>query len=692
MTAAHVPRHDLDAEAAVLSACLLDTTGAALDQARALVSAESWYRPAHRLVWEAACWLADRSEPVDVVTVAGRLKTLDRAAEVGGVSWLSALCDAAPHVANVEAYARTVRDTWTQRAVVATLQRAIAEGYGDVGDVRAWASSVEESLAKLSADSRTRRTSDFVGDVVRDVFERVRDGKAGLRVRTGLRSLDEKLTSQVGDLVIIAARPGMGKTALVGGIAVTVGLSESDAEHAAALMLSAEMDRPQIAQRLLSAEAKVPLSALRHANVGEYAWASLTQSAQRLDACALVLDDKPAPTLAHVRSTIRETKRNLTKWETTTGKPRALRLVIVDYLQIMGVDREKGKNREQETSELSRGLKQIAREEEVVVFALSQLNRGVEARANKRPLLSDLRESGAIEQDADAIVFVYRDEYYNPKGAKGVAECLVAKNRNDATGRAFVKFEGAYTMFSDLSVSEEEQLRREAKEDLAMTMMVMMTIDQANELAHLRKRATELQADNTRLHLKAEAALSRENNLMKEVDCLRDVLGQGDESKVALAQRDEAKLAARLADQCCESVRAVLVDVTKERNDAAAALVAANAAIAECRQALLDAQREMASVTESRDVLASWRAIPPELARLYAAAQRMLTKMGDDTQRLKLAEECAEYIAEAMREDERFCAERLYAELHDVLTVALSLCEPALMAASAERLEGRLST
>jgi replicative DNA helicase len=464
VTAAHVPRHDLDAEAAVLSACLLDPTGAALDQARTIVSSESWYRPAHRLVWDAACWLADRSEPVDVVTVAGRLKTIDRAAEVGGVPWLSALCDAAPHVANVEAYARTVRDTWTQREVVATLQRAIAEGYGDVGDVREWASSVEGSIAKLSVAS-ARRTSDFVGDVVRDVFERVRDGKAGLRVRTGLRSLDERLSSQVGDLVIIAARPGMGKTALVGGIAVAVGLSESDTEHAAALMLSAEMDRAQIAQRLLSAEAKVPLSALRHANVGDYGWASLTQSAQRLDACALVLDDKPAPTLAHVRSVIRETKRNLAKWETPTGKPRALRLVIVDYLQIMGVDREKGKNREQEISELSRGLKQIAREEEVVVFALSQLNRGVEARANKRPLLSDLRESGAIEQDADAIVFVYRDEYYNPKGAKGVAECLVAKNRNDATGRAFVKFEGVFTLFSDLSVSEEEQLRRESKED-----------------------------------------------------------------------------------------------------------------------------------------------------------------------------------------------------------------------------------
>lgn len=463
--AAHVPRHDLDAEAAVLSACLLDTTGAALDQARALVSAESWYRPAHRLVWEAACWLADRSEPVDVVTVAGRLKTLDRAAEVGGVPWLSALCDAAPHVANVEAYARTVRDTWTQRAVVATLQRAIAEGYGDVGDVRAWASSVEESLAKLGADSITRRTSDFVGDVVRDVFERLRDGKSGVRVPTGLRSLDERLNSQVGDLVIVAARPGMGKTALVGGIAVTVGLSESDTEHPAALMFSAEMGREQITQRLLAAEAKVPLSALRAANIGDYGWASLTQSAQRLDGCALVLDDKPAPRLAHIQSEIRETKRSLAKWPTTTGKPRVLRLVIVDYLQIMGVEHEKGKNREQEISELSRGLKEIARSEGVVVFALSQLNRGVEARANKRPLLSDLRESGAIEQDADAIVFVYRDEYYNPGGPKGVAELLIAKNRSGSTGRAFVKFQGAFTLFSDLSVSEEEQLRRESKED-----------------------------------------------------------------------------------------------------------------------------------------------------------------------------------------------------------------------------------
>ena len=293
----------------------------------------------------------------------------------------------------------------------------------------------------------------------------------------------------------------------------------------------------------------------------------------------------------------------------------------------------------------------------------------------------------------------------------------------------------------------------------------------------LRRRETELQADNTRLHLKAEAALNREHNLMREVDALRDVLGQGDGSK-ALAQRDEAMLKARIAEQGYEGARAVLADVTKERdearalngemaakldrakadsdaasrtignltrerdqachkrdeaegltsayrkaldriadvlgkmpgeitldaaervvrerNDATAALVAANASIAECRQALLDAQREMVSVTESRDVLALWRAIPPELVRLYKVARKSLSMHGTAAQMSKLAEECGEYVAEHSRLRPRYSdpfvyAERVRAEIHDVLTVALSLCEPALMAKAAERLEGRLA-
>lgn len=285
----------------------------------------------------------------------------------------------------------------------------------------------------------------------------------------------------------------------------------------------------------------------------------------------------------------------------------------------------------------------------------------------------------------------------------------------------------------------------------------------------LRRRETELQSDNTRLHLKAEAALNREHNLMREVDALRDVLGQGDGSKVALTQRDEAILKARIAEQGYESARAVLADVTKERdearalngemaanldrakgdsdaasrtigdltreldtartschqwrskvdaaravmsaerdesigeaakrlvaerNDATAALVAANASIAECRQALLDAQRDMVSVTESRDVLASWRAIPPELARLYRAAQRSIAnaKYHVTAQRWKLSEECGEFVAAWCKDAARTAESEIKHEIHDVLTVALSLCEPALMARAAERLEGRLAT
>ena len=463
MTAAHVPRHDLDAEAAVLSAVLLDPS--ALDRVRRLLSSESWYRPAHRRVWDAACALADASEPVDAVTVAGWLKARDRLSEVGGAAWLATLVDAAPSVAHVESYAATVAAAAVQRRAVAECQRAVAEGYGDVGDVRAWVRDIEGRLASL-VQGATQRRAAFLDEVVREVVIGIRDQRQGHRVRSGLRSLDDALSCHAGDLVVVAGRPGMGKSALVGGIAVSVGLAQTDEEHQAAVIFSAEMGREQVAQRMLAAEAGVPLGALRHANVSPDGWTRLTGAAQKLEGCALVLDDTAAPKLAHVRSVVRETKRLLEQWPSGDDRPRTLRLVVVDYLQIMGTTSEKkGQNREQDISELSRGLKELARAEGVVVVALSQLNRGVEARSNKRPLLSDLRESGAIEQDADAIVFVYRDEYYNPKGPQNVAELLVAKNRNGSTGRAFVKFTGAFTMFSDLTESEEEQLRREAKED-----------------------------------------------------------------------------------------------------------------------------------------------------------------------------------------------------------------------------------
>lgn len=458
---ATVPRHDLDAEAAVLSAVLLDAS--ALDVVRPLLAEESWYSPAHRRVWEAACSLADASAPVDVVTVAAWLKARDRLAEVGGVAWLARLVDAAPAVAHVGSYAATVAATATQRRVVAECQRAAAEGYGDIGDVHGWARDVEARIAALVGGGVERRAA-FVGDVVRDVVRNARDRGAGHRVRLGLRSLDSVLACHAGDLVVVAGRPGMGKSAVVGGAAVHVGLAEEPEEFQSAIIFSAEMGREQVTQRMLAAEARVPVSALRHANVPDDGWTRLTGAAQVLDRCATVIDDTPAPKLAHIRATIRETKRLLERWPSSDERPRVLRLVVVDYLQIMGVSGDRKNNREQDISELSRGLKEIARSENVVVIALSQLNRGVESRANKRPLLSDLRESGAIEQDADAIVFVYRDEYYNPNGRAGVAELLVAKNRNGATGRAFCRFEGPYTMFSDLSESEEAQLQKETKE------------------------------------------------------------------------------------------------------------------------------------------------------------------------------------------------------------------------------------
>lgn len=475
MTAlARVPAHDLDAEAAVLSAVILDPEAAT---ALSALPVEALYSPANRLIWQACQALAEVGTPIDAVTVANWLKSRERLAEVGGVPYLAKITDSAPSVANIGAYVAIVASAAKQRAIVSVCQRLAAEGYGDVGDVDAWAQQAEAMLYEIASSGSSKRAALApMRTIVREAFAALARGEApgGSRIFSGIPALDEALSVSAGDLVVLAARPGMGKSALAAGWAAHVALppvdgfdARVDNGHGASLIFSVEMDRAQVAQRLVCAQARFPLPAFRRGDVHGPSWGELQQAAQVVQDLACWVDDTPAPTIAHLRGSIQSVKRQLGT-EPQWGGVVPLRLVVVDYLQLLKPAQRKGQNREQEVAELTRQAKELAREERVAIVLLSQLNRGVEQRANKRPTIADLRESGAIEQDADSIVFVYRDEYYDKTSrAKGRAELLVEKQRNGPQGRAIAAFDGAFTLFRELTDSERRQLESEREDEPA---------------------------------------------------------------------------------------------------------------------------------------------------------------------------------------------------------------------------------
>lgn len=484
---ARVPVHDLDAEQALLSAVLLvaDASTQPVDAALAMrtlaeIPPTDFYGRPNRLVWEACRALAEARQGIDVVTVAGWLKSRERLAEVGGIAHLSKVNDSAPSVANLEAYARIVRGHAKQRAIVATCQKIAAEGYTQANDVDEWATDVQRQIHALaSLKSARRETMAPMRTIVRDVVAKLAAGEApaGDRIFSGIAALDEVLTMSATDLVIVAARPGMGKSALAAGIAAHVATAPREGFDArvengqgAAIIFSAEMGRDQIGQRLVCAGAKYPVAALRRGIVAENAWGALQQAAQDAQSLALWVDDEGTLDVPYIAGRIAQVKAELATDPQWQGEV-PLKLVVVDYIQLMkGKRGSRAGNREQEIAEITRELKMLAKKEEVPIIALSQLNRGVETRANKRPTMADLRESGAIEQDADAIVFVYRDEYYDKESrAKGRVELLVEKQRNgESPARAIAAFDGAYTLFRELTDSERRQLEQEADDEVRM--------------------------------------------------------------------------------------------------------------------------------------------------------------------------------------------------------------------------------
>lgn len=451
-----VPPHDLQAEAAVIAACLLD--GATIDLVAPLLEASDFYSDAHRLFWDALSDLRSAGTPADVITVVGWLRSRQLIARAGGPKYLGELLDATPAVANVAAHALIVRQRSRLRRVIAVCQKYAAEGYGRIDEAQEFLDLVETEIHSI-VHAAEAQNSIRLRESLAKAFTKLADAAARGDTITGTScgfvDLDQKTAGlHRGDLMIVAARPGMGKTSFVLNVAVNVATPTPNRPPLGAAIFSLEMPEEQLSQRMVCSEARVDLAKMRQNLLNHLDWEALTTAAGRLSALPIEIDDSPAISLLDLRSKARRIQSEMRREGVELG------LVVVDYLQLMRTKASKYSNREQEISEISRGLKQLAKELGVPVIALSQLNRGVEARAGKsgkRPMLSDLRESGSLEQDADIVVLLYRDEYYNRDTQdRGIAELIIAKQRNGPTGTVRTRFISHCTRFEDLAPGDYE--------------------------------------------------------------------------------------------------------------------------------------------------------------------------------------------------------------------------------------------
>jgi replicative DNA helicase len=438
--AGYLPPQDLDAEESVLGALLLNET-AILAVSEVIADPNDFYREAHANVYRAVLSLLARSEPIDAVTVSDELERMGKLEDVGGRGFVFGLSSSVTAASNVKSHAQIVHDLALLRRMIGAGHEIAQIGYERQGDVRDLLDRAESTIFSVAQE---RQTSELVpvSDLLSEEFERISkmasDGSALTGVPSGLKSLDE-ITSgfQKSNLVILAARPSMGKTSLALGIARHLGVEA----NVPVVIFSLEMSRSEIAQRLISSEARVDSTRLRLGTLREEDWVRVADACDRLSRAPIYVDDSPGINLMEIRSKARRLKM----------REPDLGMVLVDYLQLMSAP-EMAESRVQEISQISRSLKVLARDLDVPVLALSQLSRAVESRTDKRPLLSDLRESGSIEQDADVVMFIYRDDYYNKESEKpGIAELIIAKHRNGAVGATDLAFLSHHTTFSDLA-------------------------------------------------------------------------------------------------------------------------------------------------------------------------------------------------------------------------------------------------
>lgn len=440
-----IPPQNLEAEQSVLGAILLEND--ALNSVMEILQKSDFYSESHRKIFSAMLDLYERNEPVDLITLSTQLKDKNLLEDIGGASRLASLVDSVPSAANIAYYAKIVKEKAILRGLIGTATEIANRCYDTAGsDVENILDEAEHDIFEISSN-KTRTSFSPIREIIKDSFRTIEKLYEKKKLVTGVPTGFEKIDNitsglQKSDLIIIAGRPSMGKTAFALDIARHAAIKER--VHVA--VFSLEMSKEQLVIRMLSSEAGVDSQRLRKGFLGETDWPKLTAAAGKLSEAPIFIDDTPAITALEVKAKARRLKAE-----------SGLGLIILDYLQLMRSPRFKD-SREQEISEISRSLKALAKELNVPVVALSQLNRKVEDRTNKRPQMADLRESGAIEQDADVIAFIYRDEVYNrseDNPERGIAEINIGKQRNGPVGTAKLVFLEKYTCFENLALSDE---------------------------------------------------------------------------------------------------------------------------------------------------------------------------------------------------------------------------------------------
>ncbi len=440
-TIGRIPPHNIEAEQAVLGCMLLDAD--IIPTVTELIRSEDFYREDHREICEAILDITEKAGPVDIITVSEQLQLRGTLEQTGGLDYLATIAGAVPTTANARHYTKIVEEKSLLRKLIKASSEIAAMSF-DASDEAVYVldkaeKSIFDILQKRSAQGFTH-----IKDVLLDTFNRLEElynSKSYITgIPTGFTDLDLKTAGlQNSDLILIAARPGMGKTAMALNIAQYAAVQK----HVPVAIFNLEMSKDQLVNRMLSSEVMVDSQKMRTGKLEDADWNKIAQALAPLSEAPIYIDDTPGVSVMDIRAKCRRLKLE-----------KNLGLVVIDYLQLMQ-GRGRSENRQQEVSEISRSLKILAKELNVPVVTMSQLSRGPESRNDHRPMLSDLRESGAIEQDADIVMFLYRDDYYNAETEKkNIAEVIIAKHRNGSTGTVELRWFGEYTKFANLKRDE----------------------------------------------------------------------------------------------------------------------------------------------------------------------------------------------------------------------------------------------
>jgi replicative DNA helicase len=440
-----LPPQHIEAEQSILGGILIENE--AINRVTEILDADDFYREAHRKIFNALINLSERDEPADLITLTNELRKIDQLDSIGGASYIASLIDSVPTAANIQYYARIVKEKAILRKLIQTSTEIITQSYEDRGDVEGFLDEAERSIFEIS-EKRVRPSFYPIREIVKESFATIeklfRKKELVTGVPSGFKELDRMTAGfQPSDLIIIAGRPSMGKTAFCLDVAEYAAINNK----IPVAIFSLEMSKEQLVIRMLCSQAHVEGTRLRTGYLNESDWPKLTIAAGSLSESPIYIDDTAALSVLELRAKARRLKSD-----------HGLGMVIVDYLQLMK-GRSRVESRQQEISEISRSLKALAKELNIPVIAVSQLSRKTEERTGNRPQLSDLRESGAIEQDADLILFIYRDEVYNrseDNPNRGKAEVIIGKQRNGPIGKVDLAFLDKFTTFKDLYKGETE--------------------------------------------------------------------------------------------------------------------------------------------------------------------------------------------------------------------------------------------